>query len=185
MPPRRRYHPASQGPRNLPLDSAQQAFAALGWRDGIDAVEASRFVSETTASAERASFNPNTATRQALQSVLAIDAREADSLIAVREKQLVLSMDEVAAITGSARTDLHVRATPARRQRLTITVSPSSSEGIYVYVSRLSIAEDAEEGPISRVRLESPMRAQSRERARNESNVQADILPFIHDVSAP
>lgn len=173
------------GPRNRPLETPMQVFSALGWADALDRDQATAFLARTTATASRIGFNPNTADIAVLQAVLDVDGSAAMRVRATREKQLLLSSEDVLALSGSPRADLQIRAFPSRSLRVTVTVLPTASQESYVYVSRLAIAQQATDGPIDVTRLEKPRRVRVRERARRQQDDPVVVLPVFFGGVAP
>lgn len=181
----RAYERAGLIARNRALDAPLQAFSALGWTDALDYRQAQMFLNAAAARAPRSAFNPNTAGIEVLQSVLDVKASDAMRLRAIREKQLLLSAQEVLALSGSPRTDLHMRAFPSRSMRLIVTVFPTASQESYVYASRISIAQQDADGPIEVTRLERPVRVRLREQARRQRDDPVAVLPDVfHDFAA-
>lgn len=172
-------------PRNRPIDAPVQAFSALGWAGALGKEETRTFLAAATALPPRSAFNPNTASLEALRSMLDVEESGAMRVRAMREKQLLLSTQEVRALSGSQRADLQIRAFPARSMRLVVTVFPTTSQESYVYVQRITVAQEGAEGPIEVTRLERPVRVSMRERARRHKNDPVVILPdFFGDGTA-
>lgn len=172
-------------PRNRPLDSPEQAFAALGWTDALDAAARRAFANQTTVLSRRASFNPNTATPEALQAIFALEESSAQKVIATREENFLLSVDDVAAVSGSPSVNVFVAPRPSRHHRVKVTVFSSTPQESYVYVARLSITQDQIDGPILRTPLETPVRARSGERTGSERDGQFGVESVIPRLPSP
>lgn len=166
-------------PRNRPIDAPVQSFSALGWAGALEREQTRTFLSATTALAPRSAFNPNTAPLEALRAVLDVEESGALRVRATREKQLLLSVQEVLGVSRSPRADLQMRAFPSRSMRVAVTVFPTASQESYVYVQRLTIAQQDADGPIEVTRLERPVRVSMRERARRHKDDPVVILPDL------
>lgn len=165
--------------RNRPLDAPLQAFSTLGWSGSLEPGQVCRFLTASATLAPRSAFNPNTASLDALQTILDVQESAAMRVRATREKQLLLSAEEVLALSGSPRTDLQMRAFPSRSLRLIVTVFPTASQESYVYASRIAIAQQVADGPIEVTRLERPVRVPVRERARRHRDDPVVVLPDL------
>ncbi|MDX2233485.1 MAG: type II secretion system protein GspK [Hyphomonadaceae bacterium] len=168
-------------PLNDWLVDVRETTGVLGWSDSLDASAMSTLRTGAVALAPDAPFNPNTGTALALRAVFGIDEDAAARLIAARERQLLLTAQDVLALLGDAQVDSQLRPSPARSVRLIVHVAPSASEESYVYVSRVGVAEEGQDRPIVVRRADASARAYRRERARADAvGGQATLPDGIH-----
>jgi type II secretory pathway component PulK len=171
--------------RNRALEDPRQALAAAGWAEKLPSSKFDMIIQEAAALPPGASFNPNTATHRALRSVFAFDATSADRVIAAREQQLLLNADDVIALTGAVEFDSNIQARPAASIILMMDVPRNSHGEIYIYATRIFIAQGVADRPIEFTRLKWPARVISRERARTNDHAQLVSLPVSASLLAP
>jgi hypothetical protein len=170
-------YPRPGAARNRALEDVRQALAAPGWSQALPGTLAEIVLLESSALASGAWFNPNTATPQSMRSVFGIDASSAQRLLAARERQLLLTRDDVIALTGAADVNVGIQARPASSMLFTMTVPRGSSQGSFLYVSRFSFKQGDAVRPFEMTRLIMPVRAYSRERGRIDENDRLVSLP--------
>jgi type II secretory pathway component PulK len=173
------------GLRNRLLADPRQVLGVRGWERAFPGRGFETVLLQTTTRAPTAPFNPNTATSVALQSIFAIEASAAGRAIELREKQILPAASDLLALLGADEVRTPLRAAPADSMLLTITAELSASKESFVYVSRLSVAKESADRPISVTRLSRPMRSYPRELGRSGDGDRLVSLPVSASLFAP
>lgn len=136
-------------PRNALLTEPTETRLALDWRTNLAPQQEALFLALTTAGEADLPFNPNTAPAQVLAALLGADQKGVNALLEARDVRTLVSGEDVSVASGADLLDSRVTFSPlpARDLRLTITSAGDAPEASFVYVSRLSVADDRSDRP--------------------------------------
>ena len=138
-------------PRNAPLRNPGVALAAYGWDDGVSPAQARQLFDLVTAAPVAQRLNVNTAPPAVLAAVLGLDDRATRYVVSERQNRTLMSIDDIAAVTGKPLaggiTDL--TGLPSRRLLLRIKVHDRlGREPSYEYRTGLTVGIGEDESPL-------------------------------------